>query len=65
MTRTQLKALVCAMLLIVALLDLWTSAALIGAILFIVPLTVSALLTSKRILWSTAAAASLFAVAAG
>ena len=40
----------------VAALDFWTSAELMGSILFIVPITLCALQTSKRLLWTTAAA---------
>jgi PAS domain S-box-containing protein len=49
----------------VALLDFWTSAELVGSILFTVPLVVCALQPSKRLLWSVAAAAGVLTLAAG
>lgn len=48
----------------VALLDFWTPAALIGAILFTLPLGLCALHGSKRLLWSVAEVAVLLTMAA-
>src|ERR1700735_4540561 len=49
----------------VALLDFWTSAELIGSILFTAPLVLCALQRSKRLLWGVAAAAGVLTIAAG
>jgi PAS domain S-box-containing protein len=49
----------------VAALDLWTSGELVGSILFTVPLALCALQSSKKLLWSTAAAAGVLTLAAG
>jgi PAS domain S-box-containing protein len=48
----------------VFLLDLWTSAALIGSILFTIPLALCALQSSKRVLWLVAAVAALLTMTA-
>jgi PAS domain S-box-containing protein len=49
---------------LVALFDLWTSAELVGSILFTFPLALCATQNSKRVLWSTTAATVLLTVAA-
>jgi PAS domain S-box-containing protein len=49
----------------VAALDFWTSAELIGSILFTVPLALCALQSSKRLLWATAAAAGVLTLVTG
>ena len=64
MKRAQLITIVVATLLMVALFNLWTSVELAGAILFIIPLTVCSLLSSKPLLWSTAIAATVLTIAA-
>jgi PAS domain S-box-containing protein len=46
-----------------ALLDLWTSAELVGSILFTLPLALCSMQRSKRLLWGTAAAAILLTIA--
>jgi PAS domain S-box-containing protein len=49
----------------VAMLDFWTSAELVGSILFTVPLVLCALQPSKRLLWGVASAAGVLTLAAG
>jgi PAS domain S-box-containing protein len=57
--RRLLSALIVVSLLGVAAFDLYTGAALVGAILFTLPLALCAAQGSKRVLWCTAAAAVL------
>ena len=47
-----------------AALDFWTSAELVGSILFTLPLALCAAQRSKRVLWSTAAAVVILTLAA-
>jgi len=49
----------------VAALDFWTGATLIGSIVFIVPLALCALQRSKTVLWATAVTAGIVTLAAG
>jgi PAS domain-containing protein len=64
MNSTPLGATIVVITGLVAALDLWTSAALIGSILFTLPLALCALVGSRRLLWGTAGAAALLTVAA-
>src|SRR5580704_15429851 len=49
----------------VAALDFWAPAELIGSILFTVPLVMCALQPSKRLLWGVATAAAILTIATG
>jgi PAS domain S-box-containing protein len=62
-SRKLLVAAIVGATLLVALLALWTSAELIGAILFTLPLALCAMQRSKRLLWGTAAAVVLLTAA--
>ena len=62
--RTPLLAAITLSTAFVAVLDFWTSAQLIGAILFTFPLALCALHRSKWLLWGTAAVATLLTFAA-
>jgi len=65
MSRTALIAMIVASLTLVTAYDFWTSAELIGSILFTVPLALCALQRSWRILWSTTLVAAVLTVAGG
>jgi len=62
--RSLLAASIWTLVGCVALLDFWTSAALIGSTLFTFPLALCAVHGSKRLLWSVAQAAVLLTMAA-
>lgn len=62
--HTRLVAAIVLSTAMVAALDFGTSAALIGSILFTLPITLCAFQASKRLLWATAATASALTVAA-
>jgi PAS domain S-box-containing protein len=64
MHRPSLIAIVIGLVALIAVLDFWTSAELIGSILFTLPLALCALTPSKWLLWGTAVAAAFFTVAA-
>ena len=64
MKRRLLSALIAVTVVLVAALDFWTSAELVGSIIFTVPIALCALLGSKRLLWATASAAVLLTVLA-
>ena len=59
-----LSAGVWTLVALVAVLDFWTPAALLGSILFTFPLALCATAQSKRLLWSTAAVAVSFTTTA-
>jgi PAS domain S-box-containing protein len=65
LNRRPLIATIVATALLVALLDLRTSAHLVGSILFMLPLALCALQGSSRILWCTAIVATLVTIVAG
>jgi integrase len=65
MNRTHLLAIIAAVSVLIGLLDYWTSAELVGSVLFTFPLVLCVMQRSKRLLWATAAMASLLSVAAG
>ncbi|HTE39749.1 MAG TPA: PAS domain S-box protein, partial [Steroidobacteraceae bacterium] len=65
MNRTMTIALVVVATTGIAAFDFLTSADLVGAILFTLPIAVCVLQTSERLLWSTTAAASILTLAAG
>jgi PAS domain S-box-containing protein len=64
MNRMLLPMIVAALIVAVAGFDFWTSADLIGSILFTLPLATGALQPSRRLLWGAAAAACLLTIAA-
>jgi len=64
MTRGLLIASIVVITLMVALLDFWTSAALVGSILFTFPIALCAAQRSGWLLWSIAALAGVLTVAA-
>src|ERR1700733_4171787 len=64
MKRTMLLATIVTMTLLVAAFDFWTSAELVGSILFSFPLALCALQRSKRVLWGTATATVFLTAAA-
>ena len=64
MNRKLILAMIIATTLLVALLDLSTSAELVASILFTFPLALCAMQSSKRVLWGTASAAVLLTMAA-
>ena len=64
MSRASLMTAIVAITALVAALDFWTSAELVGAILFTFPIALCALQRSRRLLWSTAAAAAFLTIAA-
>jgi PAS domain S-box-containing protein len=64
MNRKLILATIIATILLVALLDLSTSAELVASILFTFPLALCAMQSSKRVLWGTASAAVLLTMAA-
>jgi PAS domain S-box-containing protein len=64
MNRKLILATIIATTLLVALLDLSTSAELVASILFTFPLALCAMQSSKRVLWGTASAAVLLTVIA-
>jgi PAS domain S-box-containing protein len=64
MNRTLVVATVIVSTTLVATLDFWTSAELVGSILFILPLAACAMQRSKSLLWGTAAATVALTVAA-
>jgi PAS domain S-box-containing protein len=63
MNRKALVTIIAGVIVLVALLDFWTSAEVVGSILFTLPLVLCGTLRSKRLLWCTAAAAILLAIA--
>jgi PAS domain S-box-containing protein len=63
-THRPLVAIIIGLTLLVALLDFWTSAALVGSILFTFPIALCALQRSKRLLWGAAVAAAFLTIAA-
>jgi PAS domain S-box-containing protein len=63
--HTLLVAAIAGSTAMVAALDFWTSAEFVGSILFTVPLALCALQRSKKLLWTTAAAAGVLTIAAG
>lgn len=65
MNRTPLVAIVVGITVLIAVLDFWTSAELIGSVLFTFPLVLCIKQRSKWLLWGTAAIAVLVSVAAG
>ena len=65
MNRKLLVAAIVGTAMFAALLDLWTSAELIGSILLTLPLALCAMQRSKRLLWGTAAAVILLTIASG
>jgi PAS domain S-box-containing protein len=64
MNRIPLVAIIVLSVAVAAGLDFWTSANLIGSILFTVPIALCAMHRSSRLLWGTATAAALLTVAA-
>ena len=64
MNRTLLVATIVGITVLIALLDFWASAELVGSILFTLPLALCALQPSKWLLWGTATAAGLLTIAA-
>jgi PAS domain S-box-containing protein len=63
--HTLLIVAIVASMTMVGVLDFWASAELVGSILFIVPLALCALQSSKRLLWATATAAGALTIVAG
>jgi PAS domain S-box-containing protein len=64
MNRKLLLSAIVGTTALATLLDLWTSAALIGSILFTLPLALCAMQRSKQLLWVTATVVVLLTVAA-
>ncbi len=64
MNRTLLVTIVIAATATAAALDFWTSANLIGSILFTLPIALCAVQGSKRLLWGTTVTAALLTIAA-
>jgi PAS domain S-box-containing protein len=64
MSRSFLPAIIFVVTGMVFALDAWTSAALVGAILFTLPIALCATSGSRRLLWVTASAAVILTVVA-
>jgi hypothetical protein len=64
MKRAIIVAVIGATTLLVALLDLATSAELVGSILFTLPLALCAISRSTRVLWGTLVAAVVLTITA-
>jgi PAS domain S-box-containing protein len=64
MNRALLVAIIVLTTILVALLDFWTSAELVGSMLFTFPLALCAMQRSKRLLWGTAATVVCLTIAA-
>ena len=64
MNRTPVVAAIIALTILIALLDFRNSPQLLASILFTFPIALCAMQRSKGLLWSTAAAAILFSIAA-
>lgn len=65
MNRARLLAIIIGVTLLVGLVDFWTSAQLVGSILFILPLILCVTQRSKWVLWGTTSAATLLITAVG
>ncbi|HRH39126.1 MAG TPA: hypothetical protein PK760_12310, partial [Flavobacteriales bacterium] len=63
--QAPLIATIVASVIAIALLDLWTSAELVGSILFVFPLGLCVLQKSKRLLWGAAVIAVTLTLIAG
>ena len=63
-TKFSLAVLIALLVVAVAVLDFATSAQFIASILFTLPLSLCALQRSRRMVWGTAALASLLTIAA-
>jgi integrase len=65
MNPSRLLAIILGTTVLIGLVDFWTSADLVGSILFILPLTLCGTQRSKWVLWGTASLATLLSMAAG
>lgn len=65
MNQSRLLTIIFGTTVLIGLVDFWTSAEMVGCVLFILPLTLCGTQRSKRVLWGTASLATLFSVAAG
>jgi len=65
MGRVPLAAIIAASAVVIAVFDFWTSADVVGSILFVFPLALCAAQRSKRLVWSTTLIAAIVTIAAG
>jgi integrase len=65
MKQPRLLAIIIGVTLVIGVVDFWTSAQLLGTVLFFVPLILCVTQRSKWVLWGTAATATLLSMAVG